>query len=135
MRVGIQREPRRVMPQHTGQCLHIHPALHRQSGEGMPQVVEPHRAVEVRHGQQLFVDTPDGIGAPVATGPGGSEHQRAVRVLLVFGDKQLHRPLGDCHLPDGVLCLGGGKHQLAVYLGKLLVDGDELVFRVQVAPL
>ena len=34
--VGVQREPRRVVAQRTGQRFHVYPAFQRQRGEGVP---------------------------------------------------------------------------------------------------
>lgn len=36
MGVGVQREARRVMAQHAGECFDIHAALHRHGSERMP---------------------------------------------------------------------------------------------------
>lgn len=121
MGVGIKGEPRRVMPQHTGQGLGVHAALHGEGGEGVPEIVEPHAGVNPRSLQQLFVDAPDGLGAPVGAGLWGHEHQGAVGVALMLGDEQVHRLLGHRHLADGVLRLWLGHHQLTVLTGHLLV--------------
>lgn len=42
MGVGIQGEAGGVVAQHATDCLNIHAVLEGQSGEGMPQIVEPH---------------------------------------------------------------------------------------------
>lgn len=40
--IGIQGEPRGVMPQHTGDGLDIYAVLESQGGESVSKVVEPH---------------------------------------------------------------------------------------------
>ena len=134
MGVGVQREPCGVMPQHAGQSLSVHPALHGESGEGVPEVVEPHAGVKPRRIQQPFVDAPDGLRTPVGAGLGGHEHQWAVGVTLMLGDEQLHCLLRHGYLADGVLRLWLGHHQLAVLPGHLLVYREDAALHVQVLP-
>ena len=40
--VGVQREPRRIVAQSTGQRFHVYPAFQGQRGEGVAQVMESH---------------------------------------------------------------------------------------------
>ena len=58
--VSVQREPRRVVAQGTGQRFHIHPAFQRQRGEGVAEIVKPD--VFRADGLQNFVmGSPEGI--------------------------------------------------------------------------
>ena len=71
--VGIQREPRRVVTQGTGQRFHVHPAFQRQRGEGVAQVMEPD--VFRADGFQNFVmGSPEGIRVIHGSGLGRWEH-------------------------------------------------------------
>ena len=40
MGVGVQGEPRREVPQHSGDRFHIHPVLQGQGGKGVSKLVE-----------------------------------------------------------------------------------------------
>ena len=40
MRVGVQREPRRVVTEHTADRFHVHAVLERHGREGVTQVME-----------------------------------------------------------------------------------------------
>ena len=54
MRVSIQRKACTVMPQHAGQSLGVHAALHGEGGKCVPKVVEPHAGVNSCRRQQLM---------------------------------------------------------------------------------
>ena len=42
MGVGVQREPRAVVPKHPRDCFDVHAILQGQCGKRMSQIVEPH---------------------------------------------------------------------------------------------
>ncbi len=91
--VGVQREARAEVSQHTGQRLHIHAAGQRHSREGMAKIMKSYMLLDTRIGQQLAVDPRHGIGAPVATCPWGWEQDGIVGVLFVLLDQQVYRLL------------------------------------------
>ena len=62
-------------------------------------------------------------------GEGRGEQIRAVRVLLVLLNQQLHCRLGDGHQPDRVLRLGPGQFQGILWVANVLPahrDGSAL---------
>ena len=68
-------------------------------------------------------------------GDRGGEQVRAVRMLVVFLDQQVHRCLRDGHRAYGVFRLGPGELQGAVRVADILfADRDGFVLDVQVIP-
>lgn len=61
MGVGVEREPRRVMPQHAREGLDIHAVLERQRRESVAQVIEPD-VLDAGLFQQALMYPSDGVG-------------------------------------------------------------------------
>ena len=77
---------------------------------------------------------PEGVRVKHGAGFRRYEQVRAVGMLAMFLHQQLHRPLRDGQLADGVGRLGLADHQLAVDAVYLLADGDGHIFHIQVRP-
>ena len=84
--------------------------------------------------QDLLMGVPEGIRVEHGAGLGRHKQVRTAWVLCVLLYQQLHRPLRDGQLADGVGRLGLADHQLTVDTVYLLADGDGHVLRVQVRP-
>lgn len=56
VRIGVQREARAVVPQHTGQGFHIHAAGDRHGRKCVSEVMEAHMLLDARVFQQFPVD-------------------------------------------------------------------------------
>ena len=92
MGVGTEGESRTVMPQGTGQGLHVHPILQGQRCEGMPEIVESDM-LSTDGFQDLLVGMPEGVRIEHASCLGRREHVGISRVLFVLLHQQLHRLL------------------------------------------
>ena len=72
--------------------------------------------------QDLLMGVTEGIRVKHGVGLGRYEQVRTVGVLCVLLHQQLHRPLRDSQLTDGVGGLGLADHQLAVDAVHLLAE-------------
>ena len=70
VRIGVQREPRTEVAQHTGQCFHIHAAGNGHGREGMAEIMEAYMLLNACVFQQFAVDPRHGIRTPVAARSG-----------------------------------------------------------------
>ena len=83
--VGVQREPRRVVAQRTGQRFHVYPAFQGQCGEGVAQVMESD--VLRADGFQNFIMRPaKSVRVIHGSGFGRREQIWVARVLFVLGN-------------------------------------------------
>lgn len=132
--VGAEGESGIVVAQHAGHGLHIHAVLQGRGGEGMPQIMEP----DVRESgvfQNFLVEVYHGVRMVHLSGDRRGEHVRAVQVLVMFLDQQIHRCLRDGYQPHRVFCLGTGELQGAVRVTDiLLADGNGFILNIQVVP-
>ena len=76
----------------------------------------------------------EGVRVEHGAGLGRYEQVGTVWVLCVFLHQQLHRPLRDGQLADGVGRLGLADHQFTVETVYLLADRDGHVLHIQVRP-
>lgn len=126
---------RRVkVAQHAGYGFHIHAVLQGRGGEGMSQIMESNmRKLGVL--QDLLVEVYHGVRMVHLSGDGGGKHVRAVRVLAVFLDQQIHRCLRDGYQLHRVFRLGTDELQGAVRVTDiLLADGNGFILDVQIVP-
>ena len=105
MGIGIQREARRVVTQHTADSLDVHAVLERHRRECMSQVVEPDM-LQSRVLEDPLVECYHRVGVIHFSCSAGWEHPRIVGVFGVFLLQQLHGILRDGHLADGVAGFG-----------------------------
>lgn len=111
--VGAEGKARVVVAQRTGQRFDIHAVLERQRGEGVSEVVKPD-VLRTDCLQDLLMGVPEGVRVEHGAGLGRYEQVRAVWVLCVLLYQQLHRPLRDSQLANGVRRLGLADYQFAV---------------------
>ena len=84
--------------------------------------------------QNLLMGVPEGIRVVHRPRLGRREHIRAVRVLLMLRDEQIHRLFRDWDGADGVACLGLAHFQLAIDPVHLFGHRDGHVLHIQVSP-
>lgn len=77
---------------------------------------------------------PEGIRVEYGAGLGRHKQVGTVWVLCVFLHQQLHRPLRDSQLANGVRRLGLADYQFTVETVHLLADRDGHVLHIQVRP-
>ena len=84
--------------------------------------------------QDLLMGVAEGVRVEHGAGLGRHEQVGTVWVLCVLLYQQLHRPLRDSQLADGVGRLGLADHQFTVDTVHLLADRDGHVLHIQVRP-
>ena len=131
--VGAEGEARVIVSQRAGQCLDVHAVLEGQRGEGVSEIMEAY-VFRADGFKNLFVRVAERVRVKHGAGFGRYKQVRAVGMLAVLFHQQLHRPLWDGQLADGVGRLGLADYQLAVDAVYLLADGDGHVLHVQVRP-
>ena len=122
------------MPQHGGECFHIHAVFQCQRCECMTQIMKSNMLASC-----VFQD--DLQSAPHHAGCNGTvllhrrrEHPAGIHHLFVFPQNRHHRGRQD-DLSDGVLRLGCADLKLAPHIVDLLVHIQHTGFEVQVIPL
>ena len=113
MGVGAEGKARVVVAQRTGQRLDVHAVLEGQRGEGVSEVVKPD-VLRADGLQDLLMGVPKGIRVEHGAGLGRHKQARTVWVLCVLLCQQLHRPLRNGQLADGIGRLGLADHQFTV---------------------
>ena len=131
--VGAEGKARVVVAQRTRQRLDVHAVLEGQRGEGMSEVVKPD-VLRADGLQDLLMGVAEGVRVEHGAGLGRHKQVGTVGVLAVLLHQQLHRPLRDGQLTDGVWRLGLADHQFTVDAVYLLADGDGHVLHIQVCP-
>ena len=109
MGVGAEGKARVVVAQRTRQRLDIHAVLEGQRGEGVSEVVEAY-VLRADGLQDLLMGVAEGIRVEHGAGLGRHKQVRTVGVLAVLLHQQLHGPLRNGQLADGVGCLGLADH-------------------------
>ena len=84
--------------------------------------------------QDLLMGVAEGVRVEHGASLGRYEQVRTVWVLCVLLYQQLHRPLRDGQLADGVGRLGLADHQFTVETVHLLADRDGHILHIQVRP-
>ena len=107
--VGAEGKARVVVAQRTRQRLDIHAVLEGQRGEGVSEVVEAY-VLRADGLQDLLMGVAEGIRVEHGAGLGRHKQVRTVGVLAVLLHQQLHGPLRNGQLADGVGCLGLADH-------------------------
>ena len=122
------------MAWHAGHGLHIDAVLQGRGGKGVAKIMEP----DVRESgvfQNFLMEVYHGVRMVHLSGDGRGEHIRAVGVLVMLLDQQIHRCLRDGYQPHRVFCLGTGELQEAVRVTDiLLADGNGFILDIQVVP-
>ena len=131
--VGAESEARVIVSQRAGQCPDVHAVLERQRGEGVSEVVEAY-VLRADGLQDFLMGVPEGVRVEHGAGLGRHEQVGTVWMLCVLLHQQLHRPLRDSQLADGVGRFGLTDHQLTVDAVHLLADGDGHILHIQVRP-
>lgn len=130
--VGAEGESGIVMAQHAGHGPHIHAVLQGRGGKGVAQIMEPDVG-KPRVFQSFLMEVYHGVRIVHLFADGRGEHVRAVRVLVMFLDQQIHRCLRDGYQPHRVFCFGTGELQGAVRVTDiLLADGNGFILDIQV---
>ena len=109
MGVGAESEARVIVSQCAGHRLDVHTVLEGQRGEGVSEVVEPD-VLRADGLQDLLMGVAEGIRVEHGAGLGRHKQVRTVGVLAVLLHQQLHGPLRNGQLADGVGCLGLADH-------------------------
>ena len=94
--VGAEGKSGIVMAQHAGHSLHVHTVLQGRGGEGMTEIMEAD-VWESGVFQDLLMEVYHGVRMVHLSSDGRGKHVRAVRVLAMILDQQLHRCLRDGH--------------------------------------
>ena len=132
--VGPQGEPGIVVAQHGGHRLYIHSVLEGGGSEGVPEIVEP-EMLQPSVPQDFLVEVHHAVRMVHLPGEGRGEQVGVVRVLVVLLDQQIHRCVRDRHQPHGVLRLGAGQLQGAVWVADILfADRDSFTLNIQIVP-
>lgn len=84
--------------------------------------------------KDLLVSVPEGVRIVHRPRLGRGEHIRAVRVLLVFQNKQVHRLLRDGDGTDRVAGFGLAHLELTIDAVHLLCHGDRHVLHIKISP-
>ena len=111
--VGAEGKARVIVSQRAGQRLDVHAVLEGQRGEGVSEVVEAY-VFRTDGLQDLLMGVAEGVRVEHGAGLGRYEQVGTVWMLCVFLYQQLHRPLRDGQLADGVRRFGLADQQLAV---------------------
>ena len=131
--VGAEGKARVIVAQCAGQRLDVHAVLEGQRGEGVSEVMKAY-VFRTDCLQYLFVGVAEGVRVEHGAGLGRHEQVGTVWVLCALLYQQLHRPLRNGQLADGVRRLGLADYQFTVDAVYLLADGDGHILHVQVRP-